>query len=254
MNYNPMSHLVFFRTAFVLYLLSACGTSSDSDGQGASGADASIATLDAAPLFPSDAGLPDAGPCTPGADSLICKDGSTVRFCSEDTDFDGMSDSPPTVVEVACTAFFSDAGDASCETFDDTSTEALCTMDDGGPCGVILISGGFTSARCTTDDAACLLSLEAQNYVCTPGTGISCSATGSDFVPYCDGDKLVWRCTDDGDGTPQPHVDDCAALGSGTCNASDTTCSGIELGGQCNLTEWLCGDELSCENNVCVVK
>ena len=73
-------------------------------------------------------------------------------------------------------------------------------------------------------------------------------------MPFCAGDKLVWRCTDDGDGTPQPHVDDCGALGNGVCNASENACTGIELGGQCNLTEWLCADELKCESNVCVVK
>jgi|GEM_PF-5129604 len=125
-------------------------------------------------------------------------------------------------------------------------------MDDGGPCGVVLVTGGFTTARCTTDNAVCLLDLEVENYVCTPDTGIQCAATGEAFVPFCSGDLLVWRCADDGDGIGQPHVDDCAALGNGTCNATDNTCTNIQAGGRCNLTEWLCATGLSCQNNECV--
>ncbi len=245
---SPFPSFVF-SAALAVYALSACDSDSGAGDNAPANADGG-----AAGVMPDASPLPgaDAGPCVPGAESLVCKNASTVSFCSEDTDFDGMSDGAATLVEITCSAFFSDAGDASCESFDESSTEALCTMDDGGPCGVILVSGGFTSARCTSDDAVCLLNLEVQNYVCTPDSGISCNQAGPDFEPFCQGDKLVWRCTDDGDGTPQAHVDDCHALGGGSCNAVDSTCTGIELGGQCNLTEWLCGDDLKCQSNVCV--
>lgn len=194
----------------------------------------------------------DAGPCTPGAASLVCADATTLSLCTDDPNFDGTADGPPVTLQISCEGFFRNAGAATCETYDGTSAEAICTMDDGGPCGVYLVTGHVSTARCTTDDAVCLLNLAAKNYLCTSGTGIACPATGAAFQPFCDHDLLVWRCGDDGDGHGQPYVDDCAALGQGTCDAAARKCIGIHQGGRCNATEWICGQGLQCRNEVCV--
>jgi hypothetical protein len=194
----------------------------------------------------------DAGPCTPGAASLVCADAVTLSLCTDDPNFDGTSDGAPRTVQIACAAFFRNVGPASCETYDDTTTEAVCTMDNGGPCGVVVATGQFTTARCTTDGAVCLLDLAAQNYTCTPDTGIVCSPTGSAFIPFCKDNLLVWRCGDDGDGIGQPHVDDCTALGNGTCDAASGKCVDIQKDGVCNLTEWICAPGLECQNDICV--
>lgn len=250
---NNSSHP--FLSALTAALLSAslvaCG------GSGASENEDDLKTADAGvegetPDASGPEETPDAGgPCTPGAESLVCANATTVSMCTDDVDFDGESDGDPRTVQITCKDFFRGAGEASCETFDSTTTEALCTMDDGGPCGVILVTGQFTSARCTTDDAVCLLNLEVENYVCTANTGLGCTP-GDDFVPYCSDDLLVWRCAQDGDGTGQPHVDDCGALGGGTCDATQNACVGITEGGRCNATEWFCGSGLKCESKVCV--
>ncbi len=211
---------------------------------------------DASPTAGADGSLDgqgtDAGPCTPGAASVVCADSATLSACTEDTNFDGTRDGPPRTAQISCTAFFRNVGPARCEPYNATTTEAVCTMDDGGPCGVVVATGQFTTARCTTDDAVCLLDLAARNYLCTPGTGIACGATGPSFVPFCAGDRLVWRCGDDGDGIGQPHVDDCTALGNGTCDAATNKCVNIQRDGTCNLTEWICAAGLRCQNDVCV--
>lgn len=231
--------------ACLVVICTAACQSGESGGTGA--------TIDApAPTIDAPAGSADAAPCTPGPASVACTDAKTVSWCTEDTNFDGTKDGPPSTVHVTCKEFFKNAGAASCEPFSTSSPEGQCTMDDGGPCGVRLITGAITTARCTTDSAVCMLDLGVQNYVCTPGTGITCSATGTSFVPFCHGNQLVWRCSDDGDGTPQPHVDDCAALGSGTCDAVANKCVGIHQGGTCNTTEWICGAGLKCQSNKCV--
>jgi len=225
----------------------ATGGSTATGGSAATGGSTGTGGAGGDPMVGGGGG----GLCVPGPDSLICADALSISLCTEDTDFDGQSDGPATTVEIACTEFFSNFGAASCEAFDDTTAEALCTMDDGGPCGVLLVTGQPTSVRCTTDDAVCMLDLGVENYVCTPNTGITCDAAS--FQPFCSGELAVWSCTDDGDGIGQPRIDDCVALGNGSCNDADASCIDIELGGRCNLTEWHCAAGLKCEADACVV-
>ncbi|HPH64335.1 MAG TPA: hypothetical protein PLF40_01250 [Kofleriaceae bacterium] len=206
--------------------------------------DAPAVVVDAA------AAVVDSAPCTPGAASLKCVDSKTVSLCTTDTDFDGQADSAATTVQLTCKKFFRNAGEASCENFSATDTEALCTMDDGGPCGVFVLSGQATVARCTTDDAVCMLDLSIRNYRCKTATGITCEQTGAAFVPFCRGNLLIEQCNSDGDGKHQPFVDDCAALG-GVCDATLHKCAQIRAGGECRDPDWLCAPGLTCVNRKC---
>ncbi|MBW2736625.1 MAG: hypothetical protein JRH20_29915, partial [Deltaproteobacteria bacterium] len=79
-----------------------------------------------------------------------------------------------------------------------------------------------------------------------------CSPAGKDFTPYCSENLLVWKCVDDGDGTPQAQVDDCTGLGNGSCDAEKNACVDIEEGGRCNTTEWFCAVGLKCVDLTCV--
>ncbi len=251
------SYLLFPVAAWAI-ASSGCGSSdsapSDVDGGAPQGAG------DAAPAADAASSFPDGGPCMPGADTLVCASSTTLSLCTDDTNFDGTPDGPATTITITCKEFFRNAGAASCEPFDSSTTEALCTMDDGGPCGVFTVTGAITTARCTTDDAICLLDpafdngpgVSKGNYICSPNGGIACTPAGDAFVPFCNGERLVWRCNDDGDGIGLPRVDDCAALGNGTCNAAENKCTNIQLGGTCNTTEWICGAGLRCESGLCV--
>ena len=248
------SKLMVHSAPLLLLALLGCSSSSEPQADRGGNADQTTTRLDAHTDQSTDTTAspgPDGGSCVPGAKSLVCANATTVSWCTEDTNFDGKSDGPPRTVAMSCAAFFNNAGAASCEIFNAQDPQAQCTMDDGGPCGVILVTGQATSARCTSDDAVCLLNLEAKNYLCTPNTGLSCTP-GKDFKPYCSGNLLVWRCSEDGDGQGQAYVDDCAALGEGRCDAVSNTCVGIKLGGTCDLESWICDGGLKCDNKTCV--
>ena len=233
----------------VVALLCMSGCASDTS-KGQMPQDAAPTSADAQEAL--DAPIDAATTCTPGPESVKCVDGKQISFCTTDANFDGMPDGAATTVAMTCSAFFRNAGAGSCEPATVGSADATCTMDDGGPCGVVVITGRPAAVRCTTNDAVCILNLAVANYTCTTGSGFSCSPAGTGFVPYCRDNKLVWRCTDDGDGTPQPHIDDCTMLGNGTCDASSKKCLNIQAGGRCNATEWICAQGLRCTNNKCV--
>lgn len=246
---SPLNAAAF---ALAIVSLSGCPDSSPNDERERDAGQRDPGQRDPAPdAGPLDAGPSTGGPCEPGPESIVCAGPSTLRFCTDDFDFDGEPDSDPQLVDIECADFFRNVGAASCETFDENSTEAVCTMDDNGPCGVVLATGQFTTARCTSDDAVCLLNLDIANYACTTGLDIQCEQTGPDFVPFCVGELLVWRCSADGDGIGQPHVDDCQLLGGGSCSAGDATCVDIQEGGVCNSTEWFCAEGLDCVDGEC---
>lgn len=124
-------------------------------------------------------------------------------------------------------------------------------MDDGGPCGLLTITNSLAEPRCTSDEAVCLLDVERENNICTTGIDIRCEKLGRDFVPFCSGDMLVWKCLDEKNGTGQPFIEDCATLGGGTCDpATGEKCIKMQVGGRCS-ENWLCDDGLVCVDKVC---